>query len=73
MITGLLPDIAADLHTSIVATGQLVTVFALAYALSSPVLATLTGALHRRTLMILSLSAFTVANIIAWLPRAIGN
>ena len=38
MIAGLLPDIATDLHTSIVATGQLVTVFALAYALSSPIL-----------------------------------
>jgi predicted MFS family arabinose efflux permease len=66
MIAGLLPDMAADLHTSIVATGQLVTVFALAYALSSPILTALTGAFHRRTLMILSLSAFTVANIIAW-------
>ena len=65
MIAGLLPDIATDLHTSIVATGQLVTVFALAYALSSPVLTALTGAFHRRTL-ILSLSAFTVANVIAW-------
>ncbi|KLU23644.1 hypothetical protein EOS_23580 [Caballeronia mineralivorans PML1(12)] len=30
MIAGLLPDMAADLHASIVATGQLVTVFALA-------------------------------------------
>ena len=66
MIAGLLPDMAADLHTSIVATGQLVTVFALAYALSSPVLTALTGGLHRRRLMILSLSAFTQANVIAW-------
>ncbi|MDB5783273.1 MFS transporter [Caballeronia mineralivorans] len=66
MIAGLLPDMAADLHTSIVATGQLVTVFALAYALSSAILTALTGAFHRRTLMILSLSAFTVANIVAW-------
>ena len=66
MIAGLLPDIAADLHTSIVATGQLVTVFALAYALSSPVLTALSGAFHRRTLMIVSLSAFTLANLVAW-------
>ncbi|CAN7161933.1 MFS transporter [Caballeronia sp. LjRoot29] len=66
MIAGLLPDMAADLHTSIVATGQLVTVFALAYAFSSPVLTALTGGFHRRTLMILSLSAFTLANLIAW-------
>lgn len=66
MIAGLLPDMAADLHTSIVATGQLVTVFALAYALSSPILTAATGGLHRRRLMILSLSAFTLANVIAW-------
>jgi len=66
MIAGLLPDMAADLHTSIVATGQLVTVFALAYAFSSPVLTALTGAFHRRTLMIAALSAFAVANILAW-------
>lgn len=66
MIAGLLPDIATDLQTSIVATGQLVTVFALAYALSSPVLTALTGSFHRRTLMIVSLSAFAAANVIAW-------
>ncbi|SAL34489.1 MFS transporter [Caballeronia humi] len=66
MIAGLLPGMAADLHTSIVATGQLVTVFALAYALSSPVLTALTGALHRRTLLIAALVAFSAANVIAW-------
>ena len=66
MIAGLLPDIATDLQTSIVATGQLVTVFALAYALSSPILTALTGSFHRRTLMIVSLSAFAAANVIAW-------
>lgn len=66
MIAGLLPDMAADLHTSIVATGQLVTVFALAYAFSSPVLTALTGAFHRRTLMIAALSAFAIANVLAW-------
>src|SRR5260370_10984455 len=65
MIAGLLPDMSADLHTSIVATGQLVTVVALAYAFSSPMVTALTGGFHRRNLMILSLSAFTLANIVA--------
>jgi predicted MFS family arabinose efflux permease len=60
MIAGLLPNIATDLNTSIVATGQLVTVFALAYALSSPILTALTGSFHRHTLMILSPSTFAV-------------
>ncbi|WP_062378592.1 MFS transporter [Pseudomonas abietaniphila] len=43
MIAGLLPGMAKDLGVSVATAGQLVTVFALAYALSSPVLAALTG------------------------------
>ncbi|WP_244283803.1 MFS transporter [Paraburkholderia caballeronis] len=70
MIAGLLPDIAADLHTSVIATGQLVTVFALAYALSSPILTALTGAFNRRTLMIVALCAFTAANVVAWAAQS---
>ncbi|WP_144107782.1 MFS transporter [Paraburkholderia sp. BCC1886] len=66
MIAGLLPDMAADLHTTIVASGQLVTVFALAYALSSPVLTALTGALQRRALLIGSLAFFAAANLLAF-------
>src|SRR5476649_402222 len=66
MIAGLLPGMAADLHVSIVATGQLVTVFALAYALSSPVLTALTGGFNRRSLMIGAMVAFAAANVVAW-------
>src|SRR5476649_1736042 len=66
MIAGLLPGMAADLHVSIVATGQLVTVFALAYALSSPVLTALTGGFNRRSLMIAAMVAFAAANVVAW-------
>jgi predicted MFS family arabinose efflux permease len=66
MIAGLLPEMAADLHASIVATGQLVTVFALAYALSSPVLTAATGSFNRRKLMIGAMVAFTAANVVAW-------
>src|SRR5271167_4748903 len=43
MIAPLLPDLARDLSVSLAAAGQLVTVFALTYALSSPVLTALTG------------------------------
>jgi predicted MFS family arabinose efflux permease len=69
MIAGLLPDIAADLHVSVVAAGQLVTVFALAYALSSPVLTALTGAVNRRSLMIAAMVVFALANVLAWAAR----
>ena len=65
MIAGLLPEMAADLHVSVVAAGQLVTVFALAYALSSPVLTALTGAIDRRRLMIAAMVIFTLANLMA--------
>jgi predicted MFS family arabinose efflux permease len=66
MIAGLLPGMAADLGVSVAAAGQLVTVFALAYALSSPVLTALTGRLNRRTLLIVSMTAFALANAVAW-------
>lgn len=65
MIAPLLPHLAADLSVSLMAAGQLVTAFALAYALSSPVLTALTGHLDRRILLIVALGCFAVANVIA--------
>ena len=66
MIAPLLPGLATDLKVSIETAGQLVTVFALAYGLSSPILTALTGSLNRRTLLLLSMTAFTLSNILAW-------
>ena len=66
MIAPLLPSISADLGRSVSAAGLLVSVFAFAYAISSPILTTLTGNLNRRTLLIVSLAAFAVANVVAW-------
>ena len=66
MIAPLLPNIAADFAVSVTAAGQLITVFAFAYAISSPILTALTGSLHRRRLLIGSLAAFAIANAIAW-------
>jgi predicted MFS family arabinose efflux permease len=65
MIAGMLPSIASDLGTTVAAAGQLVTVFAFAYAISSPVLTALTGSINRRTLLILAMLVFTAANLIA--------
>jgi len=65
MIAALLPGIAGDLAVSLQAAGQLVTVFALTYAVSSPLLTALTGNVNRRKLLILSMAAFAGANIIA--------
>jgi predicted MFS family arabinose efflux permease len=66
MIAPLLPKIAADLSVSVSAAGQLVTAFALALALSSPVLTALTGNFNRRKLLVLSMLVFTLGNIAAW-------
>ncbi len=44
MIAAILPSIAESLRTSIEAAGQLVTIFALTYAASSPLLTALTAA-----------------------------
>jgi predicted MFS family arabinose efflux permease len=65
MIAGLLPPIASDLSVTIQGAGQLVTFFALAYAVSSPVLTTATGGFDRRNVLILSMVSFIIANILA--------
>jgi predicted MFS family arabinose efflux permease len=69
MIAGLLPGMAADLAVSVATAGQLVTVFALAYALSSPILTALTGHIGRRALLIVAMGGFALANVAAWLSH----
>ena len=66
MIAPLLPNIASDLSVSVTSAGQLVTVFALAYAGSSPLLTTLTAGARRRGLLIFCMAAFGAANLLAW-------
>lgn len=65
MIAGLLPAIAADFHSSVAGAGQLITIFALAYAVGSPILSALCGGLDRRRLLIMALLAFAVSNLLA--------
>jgi predicted MFS family arabinose efflux permease len=72
MVAGLLPDIAGDLHVSIPAAGQLVTAFALTYALGSPLLAVATGNRDRRRLLIVSMGAFALGNVVAAMATSYG-
>jgi predicted MFS family arabinose efflux permease len=65
MIAGLLPRLSADLGVTVAAAGQLVTVFALVYALGSPLLAVLTAGLERKRLLLWSIGGFGVANLAA--------
>jgi len=65
VVAGLLPDLATDLHVSVAMAGQLITVFALAYALGSPVSAVLTASIDRRRLLLGSIAAFALFNVVA--------
>ncbi|MEV0144847.1 MULTISPECIES: MFS transporter [unclassified Nonomuraea] len=59
---GLLPPISRDLDVSPSAAGQLMTVFALAYAVLSPVLAAATARLSRRRLLLVALAVLVLGN-----------
>src|SRR5580704_18614209 len=65
MIAPLLPNLSEDLSVGLVAAGQLVTVFTLSYAFSSPILTALTGGIGRRNLLIVSIAGFAIANVVA--------
>lgn len=65
VIAGILPTIAHGLHVPVNTAGILITVFAWAYALGSPVLATATGKLARKRLLLVSMVVFVAANVLA--------
>ncbi|AGA58962.1 arabinose efflux permease family protein [Thermobacillus composti KWC4] len=69
MIAGLLPALARDLEVSVSAAGQLVTVFSLAYAFGSPILATLTGKAERRKLLSGAMLLFAAGNALCGLAN----
>ncbi|PYI56928.1 MFS transporter [Paenibacillus flagellatus] len=72
MIGGLLPTLAAALHVSTAAAGQLVTAFSLVYAVSSPLLTTLTGRMERRKLLFGSLLLLAVGNVVCGFASSYG-
>jgi predicted MFS family arabinose efflux permease len=65
IVTGVLPAVSRELHVSPAAAGQLVTAFAIAYALASPVLAVVTGRWERRKLLIAALLTSFLGNALA--------
>jgi len=62
LIAGILPAIAADLGVSISAAGQLVSAYALTYAVGSPILAALGGRLAPRRLIVLAMITHALGN-----------
>lgn len=65
MIAAILPEVAHALSVGVPAAGQLVTVFTLIYAISSPLLTAFTAVHSRRALLMGSLAAFVLANLLA--------
>jgi predicted MFS family arabinose efflux permease len=70
VISGLLPIISSELQISMAATGQLVTAYALTYAVGSPVLAVAFNNLDRRTVLTLALGCFIAGNVLAVLATS---
>jgi predicted MFS family arabinose efflux permease len=65
VLAGILPQLASGLRVSQASAGQVVTAFALTYAVSAPVLAAVTGKPARKLLMVIALSLFVAANLAA--------
>ncbi|KRE02112.1 hypothetical protein ASE63_06975 [Bosea sp. Root381] len=63
IITGILPDLSAGLRASVDTAGLLITIFALAYAVGSPVLSTLFGKIDRKTVLAGAMAVFGLANL----------
>lgn len=66
IVGGILPTIAKDLDISIGTAGQLITVYALVYAVSGPVLLVLTSKLERKKVFLVSLLIFIAGNIMTY-------
>ncbi|QCI65475.1 MFS transporter [Phreatobacter stygius] len=65
MIAGILPAISTDLGTTVERSGHLVTAFAAAYAISSPILSSLLAEVARKRLLLAALAVFAVGNLAA--------
>lgn len=66
IVSGILDKIADSMGITLVAAGQLITVFSLTYAIATPVLMALTVKWDRRRLMITALGIFVAANILSF-------
>ncbi|RID84009.1 MFS transporter [Peribacillus asahii] len=66
IIGGILPTIANNLNISLSSAGQLITVFALIYAVSGPVLLVITSKMERKKLYLTSLFIFFIGNIMTY-------
>lgn len=64
VIAGILPVVATDLGVSVEASGQIVTVYSLAYGIGAPLMAALTARLPRARLVTGALVVFAATNLL---------
>jgi DHA1 family purine base/nucleoside efflux pump-like MFS transporter len=65
VVSGVLPTVSAELDVSVTAAGQLTTAFALAYAVSAPLLATISARWERRRLLVVALLVAALGNAVS--------
>lgn len=65
VVAGVMPDISGDLHVSQAVVGQLITAFAIAYAIASPVLGAATGHWERRRLLVAAMVVAAAGNALS--------
>lgn len=63
VVGGILPIMADDLQVSISTAGQLITIFALVYAVAGPLLLSVTAKIERKKLYLITLGIFFIGNI----------
>lgn len=73
IVAGLLPALTGELHVSATAAAQLVTAFAIAYAIGSPLFAAATGTWERRALLVAALVVTAAGNLFAALAPGYGS
>lgn len=66
IVGGILPTVADDLHISLSTAGQLITVYALIYAIAGPVLLVATRKIERKKLYLFSLFVFFLGNVMTY-------
>ncbi|GEL18689.1 MFS transporter [Pseudonocardia asaccharolytica] len=65
IVSGVLPEVSSELDVSVGTAGQLVTAFAIAYAIGAPLLAAVTGRWERRRLLVAALLVAALGNALA--------
>ncbi|MTW10721.1 MFS transporter [Pseudoduganella eburnea] len=72
VVAGILPQVARSLGVSVSVAGQMVTVYALSYALLSPAIAALAAHWPRKRLLLTGLAVFVVGNALTAMAPGLG-